>query len=346
MIKPFDSCWGLFIGINEYTDNGISNLTVCKEDIYNFYTLLTNHNFEKDKIKTLISNPSDSVFGSPSRANILSGLNSLSDSAGENDLLLFYFSGHGLLYKESAYLLPCDTRTNSIIDTAITIDKVKKIIKKSAAKAKVIIFDACHSGLFMGKSTNKMPQEFLINVFEEAEGLAILSSCKQDEVSWEWQDKKMSVFTYFLLEGLQGKADFEEKGFITLSDINRYLVAKVKNWAFKNNKNQTPTLKYEVVGDITLIIKNQIKEKQQKNSIHHIGEFNHVNLMNKIYEIHYNQPDQWINSSSIKNHFDVDQNDFISALLALKGKGLIKTKFIGDKSLVKITSTGVLMMKN
>ena len=97
-----------------------------------------------------------------------------------------------------------------------------------------------------------MSAQFIRRVFEEAEGFAILASCKQGQLSYEWRAHECSVFTHFLLEALVGKADREEKGFVTVQDANRHVTDGIKLWASQNNISQTPTLQYEVVGDIIL----------------------------------------------------------------------------------------------
>lgn len=89
-------------------------------------------------------------------------------------------------------------------------------------------------------------------VFAEAEGMAVLASCKHGQRSWEWPARKQSVFTYYLLQALHGQADTDSKGFITVSDVSRYVTDRVKHWSAQHNVLQTPTLQYTVVGDIVL----------------------------------------------------------------------------------------------
>ena len=118
---------------------------------------------------------------------------------------------------------------------------------------KVIVLDACHSGASIGKAEPTMTPEFIRRVFEEAEGMAVLASCKQGQQSWEWAEKSRSVFTYYLLEALAGQADLDQKGFVTVSDASRYVTDGVKRWATQEGVPQTPTLQYTVVGDIVLV---------------------------------------------------------------------------------------------
>lgn len=121
-------------------------------------------------------------------------------------------------------------------------------------KTKLIVLDACHSGAAIGKAGPGMAPEFIARVFTEAEGMAVLASCKQGQQSWEWPEEGRSVFTHFLLEALSGHADLDGKGFVTVSDASRYVTDGVKAWAVEHGVPQTPTLQYTVAGDIVLLM--------------------------------------------------------------------------------------------
>jgi len=188
----------------------------------------------------------------PTRAQILGALATVAESAGPDDLLTFYFSGHGLAQHGEGYLLPCDARISAIQHTALAVRDVREILQRSAARAKLVILDACHSGAVIGKGSAAMSPDFLERVFAQAEGMAVLASCKHGQYSWEWAEQRRSVFTYYLLEAMAGKADFENKGFVTISDASRYVVDSVKRWAAERGLLQTPTLQYESAGDIVI----------------------------------------------------------------------------------------------
>lgn len=98
-----------------------------------------------------------------------------------------------------------------------------------------------------------MPKDFIRRVFEQAEGLAVLASCKQGQLSYEWHENERSVFTHFLLQAFGGAADRDEKGFVTVQDASRHVTDGVKLWASQRNRIQTPTLQYTVAGDIILV---------------------------------------------------------------------------------------------
>lgn len=247
--------WAVLIGIDNYDDATIRTLDYCVSDIKLFCSVLINEErgkFNPDKVKLLIQDDADRSIN-PIRSNILSALNHLSRVATKNDSILIYFSGHGFEDKGKSYLLPSDASVDVLSETAISIEWINNIIEESEARVKVIIFDACHSGARLDKANiGPMKGEFYNAIFKEAEGKAVLSSSKINEVSYEWSEKKQSVFTHFLVEGMRGKADYDRDGIISITDINKYVTGNVKAWSFKEGVQQTPTLQYWVSGDIIL----------------------------------------------------------------------------------------------
>jgi uncharacterized caspase-like protein len=240
--------WAVLVGVNHYENQPhIPSLHVCAADVTAVYAALAG----KYTAARLLTD--DTPERLPTRANILAELSSVAQAAGEGDLLLFYFSGHGIAEGGESYLLLRDARLAALTCTSVAMSEVRKIINESPARAKVIVLDACHSGAAIGKAGPAMTPEFIERVFNQAEGLAVLASCKQGQQSWEWPEEGRSVFTHFLLEALGGKADFDGKGFVTVSDASRYVTDGVKAWAVDHSVPQTPTLQYTVAGDIILL---------------------------------------------------------------------------------------------
>jgi uncharacterized caspase-like protein len=189
----------------------------------------------------------------PRRANILSALKAIADATEPDDLLLFYYSGHGDEMDGESYLVARDGRRLVLPDTAVPLSRIKGIVDAAPARAKVIVLDACHSGADIGgKGATPMSEAFIRRVFEQAEGMAVLASCKQGQLSYEWPESGRSVFTHFLLEALAGDADRDGKDFVTVQDASRHVTNGVKLWASQRNTSQTPTLQSTVAGDIIL----------------------------------------------------------------------------------------------
>jgi hypothetical protein len=242
--------WAILIGVNQYDDKiNYGNLQVCVRDVEAIRDQLITGGFDPDRIRLL----TDQTEELPTRDNILVAFKSIADATEPDDLLLFYYSGHGDEDNGESYLTTRNGRRLVLQDTAIPISRIKEIMEQAPAYAKILILDSCHSGANIGgKGPQPMSAEFIRRVFEQAEGMAIMASCKQGQLSYEWRTQERSVFTHFLLEAISGQADQDNKGFVTVQDANRYVVNGVKLWASKRSVSQTPTLQYSVAGDIIL----------------------------------------------------------------------------------------------
>lgn len=251
--------WGLIVGVNAYEDSTIRNLRYSVNDARSVYELLIAcpDFYDRDKLRLLISDLHGQV--QTTRRGILKTLHELADAAGADDQLLFYFAGHGYAIDGESYLLSTDTiNTGLLPDTAIPLRRVKEIMQRSSARAKIIILDACNLGVGLNsRSVADEQQAFFNNLFDDAEGIAILAASTRDEPSWEDHDKGHGIFTYYLLRGLRGEAIPPQSRHITLHNIVPYLRAQVSSWGKKQNIKQRPTLDFQGTGEWILISVSQ-----------------------------------------------------------------------------------------
>ncbi len=240
--------WAVLAGVNHYDDSlNYGHLKLAVRDAHSLQDRLIASGYDQRQIRTL----TDDTQELPTRNNILATLQATANATEKDDLLLFYYSGHGEAVAGQSYLVARDGRRLVPGDTAVPLARVEEIVRNAPARGKVIIIDSCHSGAdFSGKGPKAMSEEFIRQVFEQAEGMAVLSSCQQGELSYESPGKDQGVFTFYLLEALAGAADVDRKGFVTVQDLNRYVVNGVRLWAVDHQVSQTPTLRYTVSGDI------------------------------------------------------------------------------------------------
>ncbi len=244
----------ILIGINHYyLDASIGNLNFCVNDVKELDNVLSDERRGNFSTVTLYSGNEDNRL-LPNRSNILAMIKLLANNSEENDTILVYFAGHGFEQEGANYLLPADARIDVLSDTAITIKWVKDTLSKSLAKKKLLVIDACHAGAKLGRSTSvPMSRSFQEELFQESEGFAVLSSCKMDQVSYDFDEKNHGVFSYFLLEALNGAADDNQDNIITVPDTNKYVSSKMREWCIKTGLQQNPTLYYNVAGDFIFV---------------------------------------------------------------------------------------------
>src|SRR5436309_2118801 len=84
------------------------------------------------------------VIIAQSRQDGLAGFKTFTDQCQPSDLLLVHFSGHAI-FDEQLYLLCNDTDINDLVSTALEINAIKAILRRSGVRYKVLILDCCHA---------------------------------------------------------------------------------------------------------------------------------------------------------------------------------------------------------
>ncbi|WP_145251928.1 caspase family protein [Aeoliella mucimassa] len=148
---------------------------------------------------------------------IANTLKYISESATEEDELFLYIASHGVEISSVPYLLTADTRMNVVKETAIDTNEVNDILKASSARCVVRFFDACRSPFGIARTpAGRMSSVFEHALFATATGWATVSSCSTGEYSYESGDFEQGVFSYYLCEGICGRAA-NSKGLVRLS---------------------------------------------------------------------------------------------------------------------------------
>ena len=85
-------------------------------------------------------------------------------------------------------------------------------------------------------------------------GRVIITASGANEVSVEKDELQHGVFTYYLVEGLRGKADADKDGLITIDEIYRFVSEHVPR---ATGQEQHPIKKGTVEGRLILSIINR-----------------------------------------------------------------------------------------
>jgi uncharacterized caspase-like protein len=158
---------------------------------------------------------------------------------------------HGKLVNGEPVLITQETRMPTLAETALPLSEVERRMRASGARRLVLTLDACHTGVEIGRDL--ADPEFIRNAYELAEGFALLAASTAQQVAQEWQEKEHGVFTYYLLEGLSGRADRDGKGFVTVDDVKTHVLDGLRRWNVAHGGLiQEPTARSEGLGDMIL----------------------------------------------------------------------------------------------
>ena len=236
MITLPENKWAIIIGINGYHES-LGNLDNCVNDAYlvketllskycgfnsNNVFLITDLEFDREK---------------PTFGNIHAGFKFWLSKIGTNDLCLFYFAGHGRVIDGSCYLAPIDATLETLSLTGIPITYFQHEIERCDAKQKLLFLDACHSGA--GRSISLMSEK-VIDVLQTAKGIYTITSCSQNQLSYDYKEKRHGAFTYFLAESIRNKELANPKGYVSLDSVYEYTHLNVLNWALEHKMVQEP----------------------------------------------------------------------------------------------------------
>lgn len=134
------------------------------------------------------------------RSNIVKTANALFKNAKPEDIVVLFFSGHGISGGFCAY------------DDFLLYDDIKAIFSNCKSKHKLIFADACFSGKMREPSTNRK------RISSDVDVLLFLSS-RQNEYSIESPGMKNGFFTACLIKCLKGAADGNRDRKITAKEL-------------------------------------------------------------------------------------------------------------------------------
>ena len=228
--------WAIMIGVSKYKHESL-NLKYADRDAEEFYKLMISPiggNFKPDHIVKLINHDATT-------ANVTKALRSFLKKPGREDLVIIYFACHGSPDFDrpgNVYLLTHDTDPNDIAGTALPMREIDLSLRENLLSERVVILaDTCHSAAIGGgigrrgtTNSTALVNRYLKEVSTTRGGIALLTSAEAAEVSFEdarWGGGH-GVFTHYLLRGMQGEADLNQNGFVTIGELFEYVRAKVQ----------------------------------------------------------------------------------------------------------------------
>jgi peptidoglycan/xylan/chitin deacetylase (PgdA/CDA1 family)/uncharacterized caspase-like protein len=212
--------WAVIIGIDNYPKwpklhyavndaNGIKDI------------LLGKFHFKPDHVVTLLNEDA-------TREKILSALgDTLSNpkNVQRDDRVFVFFAGHGSTRKlpsgrDLGYIIPFDADTENFQGQSISMTNFQDISESIPAKHVLFIMDSCYSGLAVtrGQADNNYLREMTRRTARQ-----MLTAGGANEEVADNGPNGHSVFTWTVLQGLEGRADLNSDGFISASELAAYV---------------------------------------------------------------------------------------------------------------------------
>lgn len=208
--------WPVIIGVAQYSHMPV--LKYADDDAYRVYAFLKSPEggaIPDNQIKVLIDEDA-------TREKIIRSLQEQFGQADENDMVMLYYSGHGI----KGSLLPIDYDG---FNNKLYHDDIIELMETSKAKHKLCMIDACYAGSMLEA---KADLSAAINVYygaldKERGGTAMILSCKEREVSLEDSGLRQGIFSHYLMKGLKGQADANNNNLVTVQELFNYIKNQV-----------------------------------------------------------------------------------------------------------------------
>jgi len=248
--KLYHSSKALLLGVKNYSRD-FNPLPYISNDIKHLHKALKNYNFQivvptQEKLTTQI---------------LKNELVRFIDNASQDDRLIIYLSSHGFKHKdyEDRYIATSDCYIESAESTCLPLSFLKTIsnrAKKKSIKHLLIITDSCFSGLgiFYAKGdTEKSLEHIAYNP-----GYHMITAGQANQIAEMSEKFKMSLFTYYLIDGLNGNANTstrnnKEDSILTLHELFNYINYQVVK---ETHGTQIPSFG-RIYGDGEMIFKLQ-----------------------------------------------------------------------------------------
>ena len=255
-VKTRGDIWAIVVGINQYQNT--RNLKYAVNDAQAF----------KDYLKDYVGIANERIFYLANQEATKSKIESLLGTtikrkASRDDTVIIFYAGHGAVEPDPSnldgdgfekYLLPYDADLEDLYSTSISMNDIQTIFTRIIADRLIFIADTCYSGAsggrtMMASKTRANLSDKFYDRISKGKGRVIISSCSANEISKEDDKLQHGVFSYYMLEGLKGRADQDGDGIITVSELFSYISRKVPQ---ASAQDQHPVKKGETEGELVI----------------------------------------------------------------------------------------------
>ena len=215
--------WAVIVGINDYQN--WPKLRYCVNDADAVEQMLINqYGFKKSNIIKLLNKDA-------TRERIVWALgDQLADpnKVKKEDRVFVFFAGHGATRrlpsgKELGYIVPVDAEAEASQSKSISMAQLQEFCELIPAKHLYFVVDSCYSGLALTRSGGASRSANYLEEITKRLARQILTAGGADQQVADNGPGGHSIFTWTLLQGLQGLADTDGNGAITASELGAYI---------------------------------------------------------------------------------------------------------------------------
>jgi hypothetical protein len=248
-LSPARDAVAIIIGIQDY--KSLPKADFANEDARAFYDYAVRAlGIKRENIKMLIDSEAEQV-------GILSAFRNWLPSyvkKDQTDVYVFY-SGHGLPSTDgkSLFFLPQGSDKDFLTETGISQTQIVAALNASKPRSVTMFIDSCYSGSTRSGETllaSARPVALKASENPYPANFTVVSASSLDQISSSSPELKHGIFSFYLMKGLEGEADENKDGKITVAELQSYIADMVPRQALKMNRRQQPQL----VGDTARVL--------------------------------------------------------------------------------------------
>lgn len=229
------------IGVEEYYDHTFGKVNYAGNDAKGIADAFRQLGLLNSQSKTLVGKMA-------TKGVVFQEIKKVANFSEIGDRIYIYYAGHGISYNSQNFITFYDSSKDAPDTTCLKINDILSILEESRCKQIILFLDCCHAGISMSGfrdsipafNTSKLIYEHRCDTF-----LVGFAACSHSETSSHSSKYKHGIWTYHLLEVLNGNADTQiyKNGVVTSSALQAYLVEKTSGDArtlFNSKRIQNP----------------------------------------------------------------------------------------------------------
>jgi peptidoglycan/xylan/chitin deacetylase (PgdA/CDA1 family)/uncharacterized caspase-like protein len=214
--------WAVVVGVDEYKSwprlqYAVSDARAVRE------LLVSKYQFKPENVTLLLDQEA-------TREKILAALGDrLADGekVKKDDRVFVFFAGHGITRKlpngrNLGYIVPVEADTANYQSQAISMTNFQDVSEAIPAKHVFYVMDACYSGVALTRGGAAVGQNYLAEVTRRVVRQMLTAGGADEQVA-DNGPSGHSIFTWTLLQGLEGRADLNGDGYIMASELASYV---------------------------------------------------------------------------------------------------------------------------
>jgi uncharacterized caspase-like protein len=211
------------VGVNKYDSPNVDNLKYAVNDAREIVAAFQAQEGKRfGKVNSMLI--TDDTPIKPTASNIIDNFDFLS-RASQHDVILLFLAGHGVNDSRTGefYFVASDTGFNSdgsiLRSRAVSHQEIMRV--RDLPGKKLIFIDSCHSENAGGTRSVVDNNRLLRDLMEPS--TVVFTSSTGRQLSHEYDRERHGAFTWAILQGLRGAADYDRNGQITMKALDMYV---------------------------------------------------------------------------------------------------------------------------